>query len=130
MNKTQTVEERLSMILNNLITCSSNIGLGEEYFIVSLSMCFGKRNKSKPMIDDLMDKVVSKIKQELKKAYKKGLETPHGDTDGWCCACEYDQIILNKKLKANTKKVIDIIAKNEGWEETKDYYINLLKENK
>jgi len=66
MNKTQTVEERLSMILNNLITCSSNIGLGEEYFIVSLSMCFGKRNKSKPMIDDLMDKVVSKIKQELK----------------------------------------------------------------
>jgi len=35
---------------------------------------------------------------------------------------------IQSELKANTNKVIDIIAKNEGWEETKDYYINLLKE--
>jgi hypothetical protein len=52
------------------------------------------------LIEDT-EELLDFIQQELKKAYKKGLETPHGATDGWCCACEYDQIILNKKLKAN-----------------------------
>jgi hypothetical protein len=34
-------------------------------------------------------------------------EEPHNTEDGWCCACEYDIIELNRRITAGVKKGVE-----------------------
>jgi len=57
--------------------------------------------------DEIVESLLAKQQEEFVKIAQK--EEAHGTMHGWCCACDYDQIELNRRLEVQKAEIISLI---------------------
>ena len=57
--------------------------------------------------DEIVESLLAKQQEEFVKIAQK--EEAHGTMHGWCCACDYDQIELNRRLEVQKAEMLSTI---------------------
>ena len=82
--------------------------------------------KERKNMEKKLVKILNPEEIEYENFYKnsKEGEEAHCTKPGWCCACDYDQILLNKRIKVHTEilleKVQELITAEIAIAHTKD----------
>lgn len=87
----------------------------------SKDFLYDKKERNGWLLSPLDEKdIKSFILSKLFEAYKKGEKTPHSTEQGYCCACDYDIAVMERKIKEAQREVVEAIL---------DWIDDELKEN-